>query len=194
MKIGYARVSTTDQNLEQQIDLLRKSGCEKIYTDKKSGKNTDRPGLQEMLSYIREGDTVVIWKLARLGRSTKDLIELVNLFKDKGVEFQSLSESIDTGTAAGKLIFTIFAAFAEFERELISERTKLGLMNSRARGRSGGRPKGLSDEAKNKAAAAKTFYEEGNLSVDAIAKQLDISKSTLYKYLRFMGVEISSAK
>lgn len=144
MLIGYARVSTKDQNLDMQLDALSKHGCERIYQEKQSGKSAnDRSQLQAMLDAVRQGDTVVVYKLDRLGRSTKDLIEIVNTLQDKGVGFISLNEKIDTTGAMGKLVFQIFAALAEFERNVISERTKAGLEAAKARGRLGGRRNAL---------------------------------------------------
>jgi DNA invertase Pin-like site-specific DNA recombinase len=155
-----------------------------------SGSKFDRPELQMMQSQLREGDTVVIDKLDRLGRSLKDLISIVQGFQDKGVAFVSLKDNMDTSTPSGKLIFHIFASLAEFERELISERTKAGLTAARARGRLGGRPKGLSDEAKRIALAAETLYKSGDHSITEIYRQLGISKPTLYNYLKYRKVAI----
>ena len=138
MLIGYARVSTIDQNLALQLDALQKAGCEKIFEDKASGGRVDRPGLQEALEYARERDTVLVWRLDRLGRSLKHLIEMVTQLNERGVGFRSLQEAIDTTTSGGKLIFQIFGALAEFERNLIQERTQAGLEAARARGRKGG--------------------------------------------------------
>ena len=150
MKIGYARVSTKDQNLELQTEALQKAGCEKIYKETQSAVK-ERPELQSMLNHLRQGDVVVVWKLDRLGRSLKHLIDLVTGFREKGIEFISLNDSIDTTTVQGRLTFNIFASFAEFERELIRERTMAGLQAARERGRIGGRKKGLSPEAKRTA-------------------------------------------
>src|SRR5919205_4677202 len=135
MKIGYARVSTQDQKLTLQLDELKKAGCEHLYQEKISGKNKNRPELEKMLGGLRKGDTVLVWKLDRLGRSLKDLIELVALFNEKGVDFISLHDGINTATATGRFTFNIFAALAEFEREIIKERTKAGLSAAKARGR-----------------------------------------------------------
>ncbi len=183
---GYARVSTIDQNLDSQKDTLVKYGCEKIYYEKASGKNIERPQLKKMLESIREKDIVVVYKLDRLARSLKDLIDLVNELANKKVDFVSISDGIDTSTAVGKLMFHLVGAFAEFERDIISERTKVGLESARARGRKGGKPKGLSAEAQKKAARAKVLYDERKLSIDEICKILEIkSKTTLYKYIKF---------
>ncbi len=192
MKIGYARVSTKDQNLDRQIDSLTAAGCEKIFSDKLSGAKFDRPELNLLKAQLRPGDIVVIDKLDRLGRSLKDLITIVSEFEANGISFVSLQDNIDTTTASGKLIFHIFASLAEFERSLISERTKAGLTAARARGRLGGRPKGLSDEAKKTAMAAETLYKNQQHSVSEICRQLSISKPTLYNYLRSRNVQIGS--
>lgn len=190
MIIGYARVSTADQNLDSQIDALNRAGCERLFVEKASGIRTDRFELQRLLDHVREGDVITIWKLDRLGRSLKHLVEVVTWLNQKGVGLRSLSDPIDTTTAQGKLVFNIFASLAEFERELIRERTQAGLAAARARGRMGGRPKGISEEAKRKAVAASSLYREGRLSVREITENLGISKRTLYKYLRLEGVQI----
>lgn len=185
MKIGYARVSTRDQNLDLQIDALKKAGCADtyIYMEQITGATRERPELQKLLTQIRAGDVVVIWKLDRLGRSLADLVHLVNEIQSKGAGLQSLHDNIDTTTPQGKLTFHIFAAIAEFEREIIRERTKAGLASARARGRKGGRPKGLSKQAQVKAAAAISLYQQRK-SVAEICKTLAVSKKTFYKYLR----------
>ncbi len=141
MKIGYARISTVDQNLELQTDALEKVGCEKIFTDQASGAKDDRKGLIDAIEFCRTGDSLVVWKLDRLGRSLKHLIETINLLHEKKVGFISVQESIDTTTSDGKLIFHVFGALAEFERELIRERTNAGLASARSRGRMGGPPR-----------------------------------------------------
>lgn len=194
MKIGYARVSTNDQNLDLQIDALTKEGCEKIYQDKISGAKSERPELAKMKESLRSGDTVVVYKLDRLGRSLKHLIETIEEFDALEVSFKSLSDPIDTTTPQGKLIFNIFASLSEFERELIRERTKAGLKSARARGRLGGRPKGLSEEAEDKARICESLYREARLSANEIARNQCISKATLYKYLRHRGVEIGAQR
>ncbi len=192
MKIGYARVSTKDQNLELQIDALKKAGCEKIYQDIASGAKTERPELNNMIDNLRSGDVLVIWKLDRLGRSLNHLIGLVNSLIEKKIGLQSLNDPIDTTTPQGRLSFNLFASLAEFERDLIRERTNAGLSAARARGRMGGRPKGLPKKAEATACAAETLYKEGVLTVDEIAKKLGIAKSTLYSYLRHRGVTLGS--
>jgi len=194
-KIGYARVSTKEQNLDLQIDALKQEGCKTkdIFTEKVSGAKKDRPQLQKMIEHLREGDVIIIWKLDRLGRSLKDLIELVAKFNKMGVGLKSINDPVDTTTSQGKLIFNIFASLAEFERDVIRERTKAGLAAARARGRVGGRPKGLSEEAQSKAEFAAMLYKkvgEEALSITEICKRVGCSKPTLYNYLRYQGVEI----
>jgi DNA invertase Pin-like site-specific DNA recombinase len=190
MKIGYARVSTKDQNLSLQIDALRKEGCKQIFQEKVSGAKSDRPELKKMIDQLREGDVIVTWKLDRLGRSLRDLVNLVNEIQEKGAGLKSLNDFIDTTTPQGKLTFHLFASLAEFERDIISERTKAGLQAARARGRKGGRPKGLSKEAQDKAMIAETLYRQGDMTVSQICRHLSIARSTLYKYLRYRGVEV----
>lgn len=181
MKIGYARVSTALQNSDLQNDALEKEGCEKIYTDKISGTVADRPALSKVKEILRSGDTLVVWRLDRLGRSLKDLIEWMNYLEKEGVALKSLQESIDTSTATGKLVYHIFGAMAEFERNLIRERTQAGLSAARARGRVGGRPKRLNEDKRK---LAVRLYNEKQHSIDAICEMMGISKPTLYKYVR----------
>jgi DNA invertase Pin-like site-specific DNA recombinase len=190
MKIGYARVSTKDQNLSLQMDALQNEGCKQIFQEKVSGAKSDRPELKKMINQLREGDVIVTWKLDRLGRSLRDLVNLVNEIQEKGAGLKSLNDSIDTTTPQGKLTFHLFASLAEFERDIISERTKAGLEAARARGRKGGRPKGLSKEAKDKAMIAETLYKQGDMTVSQICRHLSIARSTLYKYLKVRGVKI----
>lgn len=194
MKIGYARVSTKEQSLDLQKDALAKNGCKKIYSEHISGAKADRPQLQEMIQQLREGDIIVVWKLDRLGRSLRDLVNLISKFQDMGVGFQSLQDNIDTTTPTGKLTFHLFAALAEFERDIISTRTKAGLEAARARGRKGGRPKGLSKKAEDKARLAESLYTEKKRSISEICDHLHISKPTLYRYLRSRGVVIGKSK
>lgn len=181
MLIGYARVSTDDQNLDLQKDALTKIGCERILEDHLSGAKDQRPGLQKAFDYARKGDTLVVWRLDRLSRSLKDLIEMVNLLDEKGIGLKSIHESIDTSSSSGKLIFHFFGALAEFERNLIRERTQAGLQAARARGRNGGRPKSLNSD---KMALAIKLYDEKKHSVGQICKMMEISKPTLYKYVK----------
>jgi DNA invertase Pin-like site-specific DNA recombinase len=179
MFVGYARVSTTDQNLYLQQDALVAAQCERIFTDTASGAKAQRPGLAEALQCCRSGDTLVVWKLDRLGRSLPHLVETVRDLVTRGVGFKSLQENIDTTTSGGKLIFHIFASLAEFERDIIRERTYAGLSSARARGRKGGRPKGV-DEKKRKAALA--LKKDRGRSVKEICDILGISRNTYYKY------------
>lgn len=181
MKIGYARISTTDQNLDLQIDALKKAGCEQIIKDEISGSLSERPGLQELNKILRKGDEVIVWRLDRLGRSLKNLIALINDFQEKEVSFHSLCESINTSSSTGKLIFHIFASLSEFERNLILERTRAGIEAARARGRQGGRPKKLD---KDKRKLAIDLYEGKKHSLKQICNTLGISKPTLYKYIK----------
>jgi DNA invertase Pin-like site-specific DNA recombinase len=181
MLIGYARVSTLDQKLDAQEDLLRAAGCEKVITDKVSGTATERSGLNEIKKFLRSGDTLVVWRLDRLGRSLRDLIDWVAYLENHGVALRSLHESIDTSTSTGKLVFHLFGALAEFERNLIKERTMTGLSAARARGRLGGRPKQLNAD---KQQLAIQLYESKKTSVKKICEMLEISKPTLYAYIR----------
>jgi DNA invertase Pin-like site-specific DNA recombinase len=190
MKIGYARVSTKEQSFDLQLDALRKAGCKKIYQETVSGTKAARLQLDLMLDNLRAGDVLVIWKLDRLGRSLRHLVELVHGLIEKGVGLKSLNDPIDTTTPQGRLGFNLFASLAEFERDLIRERTQAGLSAGRARGRRGGRPRGLPSNAEVTARAAETLYTERKLSVRQIADRLGISKSTLYAYLRHRGVRI----
>jgi len=181
MKIGYARVSTLDQNPDLQKDALEKVGCEKVIVDQVSGTVAQRPGLKKVRELLREGDTLVVWRLDRLGRSLCDLIEWVRYLDEQGAGLQSLHEAIDTSTSTGKLTFHLFGALAEFERNLIQERTQAGLAAARARGRSGGRRKALDDD---KRALAVTLYQKKELPVHKICELMGISKPTLYSYAR----------
>ena len=192
MIFGYARVSTRDQDLSLQLDALQKAGCEEIFQEKESGARSDRPQLQAMLQQIRSGDVVVIWKLDRLARSLKDLVSFVNLLNERDAQLKSLNDQIDTNTPHGKFTFHVFAALAEFERDIISERTKAGLDAARARGRMGGRPKGLSRKAQHTAIIAEQLYKEGVLTLKEMCEQLGISRGTFYNYLRHRGVEIGT--
>ena len=178
MLFGYARVSTEDQSLDLQVDALKQFGVEKIFEEKVSGTKKDRPQLNEMLKYLRASDTVVVWKLDRIGRSSKHLVELMNHFQDQGINFVSLKDSIDTSTATGKLVFTIFAGLAEFERDMIAERTKAGLAAARARGRKGGRPRKLQEKVN----LALKMYDSRQYALTEIASATGVSKTTLYRY------------
>jgi DNA invertase Pin-like site-specific DNA recombinase len=194
MRLGYARVSTRDQSFDLQIDALKKANCEKIYKEVASGARTARPVLDDLLSRMRAGDTLVVWKLDRLGRSLQHLVMLAKELLDRQIGLISLNDPIDTTTPQGRLVFNIFASLAEFERDLIRERTQAGLTAARARGRTGGRPPGLSRQAEAAAMAAETLYREGQLSVKAICEQLRISKPTFYAYLNHRGVETGARR
>lgn len=194
MKIGYARISTKDQSLSMQVEALKKAGCNKIHEEIASGAKTARPVLDEIMRNLREGDTLVIWKLDRLGRNLAHLIHLTTALIEKKVGLISLNDPIDTTTSQGRMIFGFFASLAEFERELIVERTQAGLKSARARGRKGGRPKGMSQSAIEKATIAEALYQNGTIPVKKIAEQLDISKTTLYLYLRYRNVCIGAKK
>lgn len=177
MIIGYARVSTQDQNLQMQLDELQKFGCFEIFEEKETGSKKDRPKLNEMISSLREGDRVIVYKLDRISRSTKHLIELADLFEEKGVEFISIKDNIDTSTATGRFFFRMMASIAELERDIISERTKSGLASARARGRKGGRPKASSKGVET----ALKMYHSKEFSISEIVKSTGISQATLYR-------------
>ena len=187
MLIGYARVSTNEQHLDLQRDALRKAGvaAKDISTDKVTGSKSERPGLAFALSHLRADDTFIVWRLDRLGRSLKHLIETVTMLKAQGVAFKSLTENIDTSTAPGHLVFQIFGALAAFERNLMKERTLAGLAAARARGRKGGRPR--RNPASGKVALAKKMYRDRTLSIPEILKTLNISKATLYRWINIGG-------
>lgn len=187
MVFGYARVSTPDQQLHLQTDALQAYGCDEVAQEKVSSVR-ERPALQHLLTRLRSGDTLVVWKLDRLGRSLKDLVTLVSSFQQQGIHFVSLQDHLDTTTAQGRLMFNLFASLAEFERDLIRERTKAGLTAARARGRQGGRPKGLSKEALSKAQAAKTLYLQQDKTVAEIGQLLRVGRATIYRYLAYLGV------
>ena len=188
MKVGYIRVSKQEQNEALRRDALKEAGCEKYFSDKITGSKFERKGLEDLLAFVRPGDTVIVWKLDRLGRSLKDLIETLNILKDRGVDFISLTEKIDTTTPGGKLIFHLMGALAEFERDLIRERTNAGLAAARARGRVGGRPKRLATNGK--VALARRLFADPHHSIPEICSTLEISRSTLYRYVK----TISSAE
>lgn len=180
MLVGYARVSTHDQNFDLQLDALKRSGCEKIFQDAASGAKVERKGLGEALDYAREGDTLVVWRLDRLGRSLGPLIELMNTLQGRKIGFKSIVEAIDTTTPMGQFFFQVTGAFAELERNVIRERTRAGLEAARARGRTGGRPRLLDDEG---LAMALELYGSNKTQVSSIAKRLGVGKRTLYRYL-----------
>jgi DNA invertase Pin-like site-specific DNA recombinase len=180
MLIGYARVSTHDQTLDLQTDALKQAGCNHLFTDTASGAQTARPGLENALSYLRPGDTLVVWRLDRLGRSLKHLIETVSQLQARGIGFRSITESIDTTTSGGKLIFHVFGALAEFERDIIRERTRAGLTAARVRGRRGGRPRAVSPK---KLSQLHALAADTATTIPDILDTLKISRATYYRYL-----------
>ncbi len=186
MRVGYARVSRKDQRLEPQRDALLADSCERVFEEKISSRESDRKALREAFDYCREGDVLVVARLDRLGRSLRELIDLVGELEGRGVGFRSLKESLDTTTAGGRLIFHVFGALAEFEREIIRERTMAGLESARARGRHGGRPKALDE---NKAKVARRLKGEGEHSVEEICRMVGVGRSTLYRCLADDGDE-----
>lgn len=186
MLIGYARVSTDDQNLHLQRDALEGAGCVRIFEDRRSGARTDRPGLAAALDLGRRGDTLVVWRLDRLGRSLKDLIELAERLDAAGIGLRSLHDAIDTGSSGGRLVFHMFGALAEFERNLMRERTQAGLSAARARGRLGGRRKVLDPDKRR---LAVQLYQERKHTVMEICRLMGISKPTLYAYIEEMAGE-----
>lgn len=180
MLVGYARVSTQEQDTSLQLDALRAAGCEKLFEEKASGAQRDRPQLKAALDYMRAGDTLVVWKLDRLARSMRQLIDTVEDLHSRDIGFRSLTEAIDTTTAGGKLIFHIFGALAEFERSVIRERTTAGLRAARARGRLGGRPPALTEQ---KLVMARAMLRDPGITVEDVARQLEVSPATLYRHI-----------
>lgn len=180
MLIGYARVSTRDQKPHLQMDALREAGCERIFEETASGAKRDRPELAAALDYMRDGDSLVVWKLDRLARSTRQLLETVENLEQRGIGLKILTQNIDTTNAGGRLIFTVFSAIAEFEREIICERTRAGLEAARARGRKGGRPRALSEKDLKQ---AKALLTDPDITVETVARRLGVGPSTLYRYL-----------
>lgn len=179
-RVGYARVSTDDQNLDLQRDALKKAGCSVIYEEAASGKSTVRPELEQCRKALRTGDTLVVWRLDRLGRSLPDLIQIVAELEQRGIGFESLSEKIETGCAAGRLVFHVFAALSEFERNLIRERTQAGLLAARARGRVGGRKPKLDAQQVRE---IKALLRDPDIRVADVARRYDVSRTTLYKHV-----------
>ena len=179
-RIGYARVSTDDQNLDLQRDALTRSGCDTIYEETASGKSSSRIELEHCRKALRSGDTLVVWRLDRLGRSLSDLVKIIGDLERDGITFESLSEKIDTGSATGGLMFHVFAALAEFERNVIRERTQAGLAAARARGRAGGRKPKIGDKERREIQA---LYDAKTVPVTDIAKRYGVSRTTLYKHL-----------
>lgn len=188
MKVGYARVSTNGQHLQMQEEALKSAGCDEIYTDIASGTKAGRPGLDKALAYAREGDMLVVWKLDRLGRSIQHLIQTVALLKERKIAFKSLQEDIDTTSSGGKLVFHMFSALAEFERDLIRERTNAGLKAARARGHLGGRP-ALLDNRQIKRMIQ--MYDEKKNTVAEICKIYEISRPSFYNYLKRQKTDLS---
>jgi DNA invertase Pin-like site-specific DNA recombinase len=182
--LGYARVSTTDQQPQLQVDALERTGCYRVFTETASGARADRPTLAQVLDQLRPGDTLVVWRLDRLGRSLRHLVDTIPGLANRGIGFRSLQEAIDTTTPGGKLVFHVFAALAEFERDLIRERTTAGLAAARARGRHGGRPSVLTG---HKLQVAQEMYRSGEYSVAAIAKTLGVSRASIYRHLTRPG-------
>ena len=180
MRIGYARVSTGEQKMDLQLDALEEAGCERIYQERVSGAAGSRPKLERCLEELREGDTLVVWRLDRFGRSLKDLVSKMETLEERGVDFVSVTESIDTTTAQGKLTFHLFGALAEFERELGRERTMAGLRAARKQGRVGGRPRALSEEDIPELQA---LMKDEGVSTQQICDRFDVSKATLYRYV-----------
>jgi len=186
MIVGYARVSTQDQSLELQLDALRVAGCEQVFSEKITGKSRERPELTTCLKVLRKGDVLVVWKLDRLARSLKDLVELINELESRQIGFRSLTESIDTTTAGGRLVFHIFGALAEFEHNLIRERTIAGLVAARARGRKGGRKPSMSTADTRKAAA---MLKDDKITKKEVAEHFGVSRLTLNKSLAREGFD-----
>jgi len=189
-RIGYARVSTADQDLNPQLDILHARGCAPVYSEHASGKTADRPELANAMKALRAGDTLVVWRLDRLGRSLPDLIATINELAHRGIAFESVTEAIDTTTAAGKLVFNIFASLAEFERHLIGERTRAGLAAGRARGRMGGRPPALTSKQLRE---ARLLLTDPNATVTEVAERYEVSRTTLYKGLRELAAKENKA-
>ncbi|SHF71569.1 DNA binding domain-containing protein, excisionase family [Kaistia soli DSM 19436] len=180
MKVGYARVSTTDQSLGLQEQALQRDGVERVFVETASGAQRDRPQLGKALEFLRKGDVLVVWKLDRLGRSLRQLIDTVEALGERGIEFRSITENIDTSTPGGRLIFHVFGALAEWERSLIRERTMAGLKAAKEAGKVGGRPRALSD---GDLAAAKALLADPSITVKEVAERLGVSQPTLYRYL-----------
>ncbi|MDV7695694.1 recombinase family protein [Chryseobacterium soli] len=186
MKIGYARVSTKDQNLDLQIEALEKAGCEKIYQEKISGATKSRPELDKMIEQFREGDELYVWRLDRLGRSLKHIIDMVLSLNEKGIIIKGLVDGVDTSTINGRLFLNLMASLAEYERELIRERTNAGLQSARARGRTGGRPKGYTKETISKLLIMRIFYKDPTKTPEEIYKPLGLTRATFYRYAKVL--------
>lgn len=190
-RIGYARVSTDDKNLDLQRDALKQAGCSVVYEEAASGKNAIRPELEQCRKALRAGDTLVVWRLDRLGRSLPDLVRVVAKLEKDGIGFESLTEKIETGNAAGKLVFHVFAALSEFERSLIRERTQAGLAAARARGRCGGRKPKLDE---NQVREIKALLRDPDIQVADVARQYGVSRTTLYKHVGVVSPRFSDSK
>lgn len=180
MLIGYARVSTRDQKPHLQLDALRDAGCDRIFEETASGAKRDRPELNAALDFVRAGDSLVVWKLDRLARSTRELLKTVEALEQRSIGLKIITQNIDTANAGGRLIFTVFSAMAEFEREIIRERTRAGLDAARVRGRKGGRPRALSEKDLKQARA---LLADPGITVEDVARRLGVGPSTLYRYL-----------
>jgi len=186
MKFGYARVSTKDQNLNLQIEALEKAGCEKIFNEKISGSTKNRPELDKMIAHLRKDDVLFIWRLDRLGRSLKNIIDLVLSLSEKGVVIKGISDGVDTSTSSGRLFLNIMASLAEYERELIKERTNAGLQSARARGRTGGRPKGYTKETISKLLIMRSVYKDKSKTPEEVYKPLGLTRATFYRYAKIL--------
>ena len=186
MKFGYARVSTKDQNLNLQIEALEKAGCEKIFNEKISGSTKNRPELDKMIAHLRKDDVLFVWRLDRLGRSLKNIINLVLSLSEKGVVIKGISDGVDTSTSSGRLFLNIMASLAEYERELIKERTNAGLQSARARGRTGGRPKGYTKETIAKLLIMRSVYKDKSKTPEEVYKPLGLTRATFYRYAKIL--------
>lgn len=186
MKIGYARVSTKDQNLELQIEALEKAGCERIYQEKISGSTKNRPELDKMIEQFRKDDELIVWRLDRLGRSLKHIIDLVLSLNEKGIIIKGLTDGVDTSTINGRLFLNLMASLAEYDRELIRERTNAGLSSARARGRKGGRPKGFTKDTVSKLLIMRAVYKDDTKNPEEIYKGLQLTRATFYRYVKIL--------
>lgn len=186
MKIGYARVSTKDQNLDLQIEGLVKAGCERIYHEKISGATKNRPELDKMIEHFREGDELYVWRLDRLGRSLKNIIDMVLSLSDRGIIIKGIVDGVDTSTINGRLFLNLMATLSEYERELIRERTNAGLQAARARGRTGGRPKGYSPETISKLLILRSIYKDVSKRPEEIYKPFELTRATFYRYAKIL--------
>jgi DNA invertase Pin-like site-specific DNA recombinase len=192
MKVGYACVMNNDPTVSIQLDALKQAGCQHVFTDKIKGIGNVLPGLEEALRHMHKGDALVVCRLEYLGKSLANLVAIVNRLGERGLGFQSLEESIDTTSSEGQFVFHVFAILAKYEKNIIRERTKVGLTAARARGRKGGRPKGLSEAAQRTAILAEELYLSRDLSTSEICMELSISRGTLYNYLRYRGIQMGT--